>query len=96
MSDFPVIPVSRSKSVTHCSLPAIIAMAWAWRQITHDQLGIRDLWPQSPSLWNTISTVSGISQPKLRNSSTQQVCQVPPERPEWIPWGAVGPWPRGA
>ena len=67
VSDFPVIPVSRSKSVTHCSLPAIIAMACTWGQITHDQLGNRDLWPQSPSLWNTISTVSRISS---QNSGT--------------------------
>ena len=67
MSDFPVIPVSRSKIVTHCSLPAIIAMAWAWGQITYDQQGTRDLWPRSPSLWNIISTVSGISS---QNSGT--------------------------
>lgn len=29
MSDFPVIPLSRPKGVTHCSLLSIIALAWA-------------------------------------------------------------------
>lgn len=45
VSDFPVIPFSTSEAVTHCSLLDIIA--WAWEQITYDQLGTCGLNPKA-------------------------------------------------
>lgn len=53
VSDFHVIPLSMPEVVTHCSLLPVIA--WAWGQITYDQLGTWNMGPQSQSLWVVIA-----------------------------------------
>lgn len=53
VSDFHVIPLSMPEVVTHCSLLPVIA--WAWGQITYDQLGTWNMGTQSQSFWDVIA-----------------------------------------
>lgn len=53
MPDFPVIPLSRPKAFTHCSLLSIIALAWACGD--RSRVTDWDIGPQSQSLHDIMS-----------------------------------------
>lgn len=100
--DFPVIPFSRPEAFTYCSLFPIVALAWAWGQITYDQWGPGTC-GLNPKACMTLSQSLRYLQPKDRchNSGTAHParssrCPLSDPVLAWAPYGAMCPCHKGA